>query len=85
MLFGRDMAVQGRLFDRTMCKISRETVRRATQRTIARRASEGKLPQNRLESIVLHVRYRGGEYNGSLSMSKVREAYGRAVASVDMK
>lgn len=68
-----------------MCKISRETVKRATERTILRRASDGKLPHSRKDSIALHVRYRGGEYHGSLSMAQVREAYGRAVASVEKK
>ena len=68
-----------------MCKISRETVRRASERTIARRASDGKLPVGNRNAIMLHVSYRGGEYNGSLTMSEVREAYGRAVASVEKK
>ena len=68
-----------------MCKISRETVKRAAERTIMRRASDGNLPTGKKDSISLHVRYRGGEYHGSLSMAQVRAAYGRAIASVEKK
>ncbi len=60
-----------------MCTISKETIRRACERTIANKAAE-RTPIHMGDAIHLSVRYSGGEYHGRISAEKVREAYAKA-------
>jgi hypothetical protein len=60
-----------------MCTISKETIRRACERTIANKAAEHTLI-HRGDAIHLSVHYSGGEYHGHISAEKIREAYAKA-------
>lgn len=67
-----------------MCRISRDTVKKATQRTMT---SYSFLEPSKTSRgvITLSVNYRGGSYKNSVSMSKVKEAYGRALTVTEKK
>ena len=56
-----------------MCTISKETIRRACERTIANKAAE-RIPTHIGDAIHLSVHYSGGEYHGRISAEKIREA-----------
>ena len=65
-----------------MCKITKETVKKASQKTI----SSPIVPSTKSRgTISLSLKYRGGSYRNSISMVQVKEAYGRALAIVDKK
>lgn len=66
-----------------MCKISRNAVRAASQRTINHTYSS--YPKTSKGSISLSVRYNGGYYHGDVSMSQIRKAYGRALVITEKK
>ncbi len=65
-----------------MCRISRDTVKRASEKTM----NSCVLPSRKSKgAISLSLNYKGGSYRSSVSMAQVKEAYGRAVAIVDKK
>ena len=61
-----------------MCTITQETIRKACERTIdnGKKYAAGKSKQN--SDISLSVKFKGGEYHGSITMDEMRKAYGRA-------
>lgn len=67
-----------------MCKISKATVRKATQRTMTSYSFLAPSITSR-GAISLSVNYRGGSYKNSVPMSKVKEAYSRALTVTEKK
>ena len=67
-----------------MCKISRDTVRKATKRTMTSYSFLATSKTSR-GSISLSVHYRGGSYKNSVPMSQVKEAYNRALTITEKK